>query len=58
MELLIPCSHRGRAYGRKRGQDNGECSGKLKVPNQGRRAKAKELSKTSVDELLIKVNEH
>ncbi|RRT69322.1 hypothetical protein B296_00013758 [Ensete ventricosum] len=43
--------------GRKRGRGGGECRGKLQVPKQGGRAEAKELHKTSVDELLIKITE-
>ncbi|RWW82291.1 hypothetical protein BHE74_00009257 [Ensete ventricosum] len=43
--------------GRKKGRGGGECRGKLQVPKQGGRAEAKELHKTSVDELLIKITE-
>ncbi|RRT49483.1 hypothetical protein B296_00026035 [Ensete ventricosum] len=45
------------SIGRKRGRGDGECRGKLQVPRQGGRAKAKELHKTSVDGLLIKIVE-
>ncbi|RZR75480.1 hypothetical protein BHM03_00058847 [Ensete ventricosum] len=43
------------SIGRKRGRGGGECKGKLQVPRQGGRAKAKELHKTGVDGLLIKI---
>ncbi|RWW36717.1 hypothetical protein BHE74_00058238 [Ensete ventricosum] len=43
------------SIGRKRGRGGGECISKLQVPRQGRRAEAKELHKTSVDGLLIKI---
>ncbi|RWW02701.1 hypothetical protein GW17_00034195 [Ensete ventricosum] len=46
------------SIGRKRGQGGGVCKGKLQVPRQGRRAEAKELHKTSVDGLLIKIAEN
>ncbi|RWW27829.1 hypothetical protein GW17_00007725 [Ensete ventricosum] len=45
------------SIGRKRGQGGGECKGKLQVPRQGERAEAKELHKTGVDGLLIKIDE-
>ncbi|RRT57772.1 hypothetical protein B296_00016921 [Ensete ventricosum] len=45
------------SIGCKRGRGDGECKGKLQVPRQGGRAKAKELHKTSVNELLIKIAE-
>ncbi|RZR74375.1 hypothetical protein BHM03_00035961 [Ensete ventricosum] len=45
------------SIGRKRGRGDGECRGKLQVPRQGERAKAKELHKTGVDGLLIKIVE-
>ncbi|CAL9072921.1 unnamed protein product [Musa textilis] len=34
-ESSIPCSHRGRALGRRMGHGGGECFGKLHVPRQG-----------------------
>ncbi|RWW00036.1 hypothetical protein GW17_00037026 [Ensete ventricosum] len=45
------------SIGRKRGRGGGECRGKLQVPRQGGRAEAKELHKTGVDGLLIKIAE-
>ncbi|RWV86386.1 hypothetical protein GW17_00051724 [Ensete ventricosum] len=45
------------SIGRKRVQGGGECKDKLQVPRHGRRAKAKKLHKTDVDELLIKIAE-
>ncbi|RWV76840.1 hypothetical protein GW17_00062439 [Ensete ventricosum] len=53
MESSIPCSHGGRALLVKRGRGGREC--KLQVPRQGRRPEAKELHKTGVDRLLIKI---
>ncbi|RZS24243.1 hypothetical protein BHM03_00057295 [Ensete ventricosum] len=46
------------SIGHKRGRGGGECRGKLQVPRQGRRAEAKELHKTGVDGLLIKIAEN
>ncbi|RZS29427.1 hypothetical protein BHM03_00063158 [Ensete ventricosum] len=58
VESSIPCSHGGRALVVKGVDREGrECKGKLKVPRQGGRAKAKELHKTGVDGLLIKIVE-
>ncbi|RRT37625.1 hypothetical protein B296_00038654 [Ensete ventricosum] len=54
LERKIPCSHGGR---RKRGRVGGEYRGKLQVPRQDGRAEAKELHKTDVDGLLIKIAE-
>ncbi|RRT85584.1 hypothetical protein B296_00001130 [Ensete ventricosum] len=48
---------RRESIGRKRGREGGECRDKLQVPRQGGRAKAKELYKTGVDRLLIKIAE-
>ncbi|RWW43228.1 hypothetical protein BHE74_00051133 [Ensete ventricosum] len=45
------------SIGRKRGRGGGECKGKLQVPRQGGRTEAKELHKTDVDGLLIKIVE-
>ncbi|RZR74091.1 hypothetical protein BHM03_00032063 [Ensete ventricosum] len=45
------------SIGRKRGRGGGEYKGKLQVPRQGGRAEAKELHKTGVDGLLIKIAE-
>ncbi|RRT44788.1 hypothetical protein B296_00026983 [Ensete ventricosum] len=45
------------SIGRKRGRRGRECKGKLQVPRQCGRAKAKELHKTGVDRLLIKIAE-
>ncbi|RRT31707.1 hypothetical protein B296_00057971 [Ensete ventricosum] len=45
------------SIGHKRGRGGGECKGKLQVPRQGGRAEAKELHKTGVDGLLIKIAE-
>ncbi|RWV85784.1 hypothetical protein GW17_00052400 [Ensete ventricosum] len=45
------------SIGRKRGRGDGECKGKLQVPRQGGRTKVKELHKTGVDGLLIKIVE-
>ncbi|RWW58831.1 hypothetical protein BHE74_00034268, partial [Ensete ventricosum] len=60
IEMGFPWSHRSLALwresiGHKRGGGGGEYIGKLQVPRQGRRAKAKELHKTSVDGRLIKI---
>ncbi|RZR76434.1 hypothetical protein BHM03_00001182 [Ensete ventricosum] len=41
----------------KRGRGGGEFRGKLQLPRQHGRTKAKELHKTDVDELLIKIAE-
>ncbi|RWV96707.1 hypothetical protein GW17_00040560 [Ensete ventricosum] len=46
----------GNGY-HKRGRGGGECKGKLQVPRQDGRAEAKELHKTDVDGLLIKIAE-
>ncbi|RRT35345.1 hypothetical protein B296_00050296 [Ensete ventricosum] len=46
------------SVGRKRGRGGGECRGKLQVPKQGGRAEAKELHKTGVNGLLIKIAEN
>ncbi|RZR93470.1 hypothetical protein BHM03_00021983 [Ensete ventricosum] len=43
--------------GRKRDRGGGEYKGKLQVSRQGERAEAKELHKTGVDGLLIKIAE-
>ncbi|RWW26894.1 hypothetical protein GW17_00008708 [Ensete ventricosum] len=56
VESSISCSH-GESIGRKRGRGGGECRGKIQVPRQDGRAEAKELHKTSVDGLLIKIAE-
>ncbi|RRT34371.1 hypothetical protein B296_00025696 [Ensete ventricosum] len=45
------------SIGRKRGRGDGEYKDKLQVPRQGGRAGAKELYKTGVDGLLIKIAE-
>ncbi|RWW36136.1 hypothetical protein BHE74_00058857 [Ensete ventricosum] len=45
------------SIGHKRGRVGGECKGKLQVPRQDGRAKAKELHMTGVDGLLIKIVE-
>ncbi|RZR81797.1 hypothetical protein BHM03_00008096 [Ensete ventricosum] len=45
------------SIGRERGRGGGECRGKLQVPGQDRRTKAKELHKTGVNQLLIKITE-
>ncbi|RRT32689.1 hypothetical protein B296_00047359 [Ensete ventricosum] len=45
------------SIGRKRDQGGGKCRGKLQVPRYDRRAEAKELHKTDVDRLLIKIVE-
>ncbi|RRT53570.1 hypothetical protein B296_00030836 [Ensete ventricosum] len=42
---------------RKRDRGGGECRGKLQVPRQGGRANAKELHRTGINELLIKIAE-
>ncbi|RWW46750.1 hypothetical protein BHE74_00047302 [Ensete ventricosum] len=57
VESSIPCSYGGRALVVKGGRGGGECKGKLQVPRQGGRAEAKELHKTGVDGLLIKIAE-
>ncbi|RWW35809.1 hypothetical protein BHE74_00059219 [Ensete ventricosum] len=46
------------SVGRGRSREGGEYKGKLQVPRQGRRAKAKELHKTGVNGLLIKIAEN
>ncbi|RWW55055.1 hypothetical protein BHE74_00038333 [Ensete ventricosum] len=45
------------SIGRKRGRGGGEYKDKLQVSRLGRRAEAKELHKTGVDGLLIKIAE-
>ncbi|RWW16008.1 hypothetical protein GW17_00020128 [Ensete ventricosum] len=55
VESSIPCSHGRRALVVKGDQGGRVCNGKLQVPRQGGRAEAKELHKTSVDGLLIKI---
>ncbi|RRT38339.1 hypothetical protein B296_00037179 [Ensete ventricosum] len=45
------------SVGRKRGRGARECRGNLQVPRQGERVKAKELHKTGVNGLLIKIAE-
>ncbi|RRT34089.1 hypothetical protein B296_00044484 [Ensete ventricosum] len=56
VESSIPCSHGGRALVVRGAEEvHGEYRGKLQVSRQGRRAEAKELHKTSVDRLLIKI---
>ncbi|RWW12109.1 hypothetical protein BHE74_00015460 [Ensete ventricosum] len=45
------------SVGRERGRGGEECKGKLQVSGQGRRAEAKELYKTGVNERLIKIAE-
>ncbi|RWW81148.1 hypothetical protein BHE74_00010486 [Ensete ventricosum] len=55
--VLDPLLSWRESVGRKMGQGGGECKGKLQAPRQGRRAEAKELHKTSVDGLLIKIIE-
>ncbi|RWV96093.1 hypothetical protein GW17_00041230 [Ensete ventricosum] len=57
VESSIPCSHGRRALVVKGGQGGGVCKGKLQVPRQDGRTEAKELHKTGVDELLIKIVE-
>ncbi|RZR79748.1 hypothetical protein BHM03_00005554 [Ensete ventricosum] len=46
-----------KSVGRKRGRGCGEYKGKLQVPRQGEMTEAKELHKTGVDGLLIKIAE-
>ncbi|RZR94418.1 hypothetical protein BHM03_00023103 [Ensete ventricosum] len=58
VESSIPCSNGGRALVVKGGQGGGEYKGKLQVPRQDGRVEAKELHKTSIDELLIKIAEN
>ncbi|RWV88009.1 hypothetical protein GW17_00049946 [Ensete ventricosum] len=43
------------SIGREISRGGGECRGKLQVPRQGGRAETKELHKTGVDGLLIKI---
>ncbi|RZS26762.1 hypothetical protein BHM03_00060152 [Ensete ventricosum] len=45
------------SIGRKRDRGGEKCRGKLQVPGQGERTKAKKLHKTDVDGLLIKIAE-
>ncbi|RWW48728.1 hypothetical protein BHE74_00045178 [Ensete ventricosum] len=61
-EAELLWSHRSLAliegeHWSKRGRGGGECRDKLQVPRQDGRAKAKELHKTGVDGLLIKITE-
>ncbi|RRT49103.1 hypothetical protein B296_00039971 [Ensete ventricosum] len=51
------CMRVRESIGRERGRRCGECRDKLQVPGQYRRAKVKELHKTSINELLIKIAE-
>ncbi|RRT66213.1 hypothetical protein B296_00039710, partial [Ensete ventricosum] len=46
-----------RDVGQERGRRGGECRGNLQVLGQDRRAEAKKLHKTDVNELLIKIVE-
>ncbi|RWW13710.1 hypothetical protein GW17_00022559, partial [Ensete ventricosum] len=46
------------SIGRKRDRGGGECRGKLQVLRQGRKVEAKELHKTGVEGLLIKIAEN
>ncbi|RZS05998.1 hypothetical protein BHM03_00036577 [Ensete ventricosum] len=46
------------SIGHKWGRGGGECKSKLQIPRQCERAKAKELHKTGVDGLLIKIAEN
>ncbi|RRT64963.1 hypothetical protein B296_00003888 [Ensete ventricosum] len=57
VESSIPYSHGRRALVIKGDQGGRVCKGKLQVPRQGRRVEAKELHKTGVDGLLIKIAE-
>ncbi|RWW48561.1 hypothetical protein BHE74_00045352 [Ensete ventricosum] len=53
--VIDPLLSLRESVGLKRGQGGGECRGKLQVPRQVGRAEAKELHKTGVDGLLIKI---
>ncbi|RWV92361.1 hypothetical protein GW17_00045274 [Ensete ventricosum] len=55
--VIDPLLLRRESIGRKRDRRGGECKSKLQVPRQGGRTEAKELHKTSVDGLLIKITE-
>ncbi|RWV85688.1 hypothetical protein BHE74_00049309 [Ensete ventricosum] len=57
MESSIPCSHGGRALVMKGAEEVENTSANSQVPGQGRRAEAKELHKTYVNGLLIKITE-
>ncbi|RZR74041.1 hypothetical protein BHM03_00031477 [Ensete ventricosum] len=58
VESSIPCSHGGRALVVKGAEEvENAKTNKLLVPRQGGRAEAKELHKTGVDELFIKIAE-
>ncbi|RWW45774.1 hypothetical protein BHE74_00048357 [Ensete ventricosum] len=54
IDPLLSCRE---SIGRKRDRGGVECRGKLPIPRQGGRVEAKELHKTSVDGLLIKIAE-
>ncbi|RZR82139.1 hypothetical protein BHM03_00008502 [Ensete ventricosum] len=55
--VIDPLLSLRESIGRKRGRGGRECKGKLHVPRQGGRVEAKELHKTDVDGLLIKIAE-
>ncbi|RRT61598.1 hypothetical protein B296_00029941 [Ensete ventricosum] len=57
VETLILYFHRGKALVAK-GAEEVENTRKLQVPRQGRRAEIKELYKTGVNRLLIKIVEN
>ncbi|RWV94996.1 hypothetical protein GW17_00042417 [Ensete ventricosum] len=52
---IVPLLSWRESVGHERGRGSGECRGKLQVPRQDRRVEAKELHKTSVNGLLIKI---
>ncbi|RWV84899.1 hypothetical protein GW17_00053351 [Ensete ventricosum] len=57
VESLIPCSHRGRALAIKGAKEMENAEANSQVPRQDGKAEAKELHKTGVDGLLIKIAE-
>ncbi|RRT37445.1 hypothetical protein B296_00015469 [Ensete ventricosum] len=57
IESSIPCSHRGRVLVVKGAEDVENTKANSKYQDKGGRADAKELHKTGVDGLLIKIAE-
>ncbi|RZS29260.1 hypothetical protein BHM03_00062970 [Ensete ventricosum] len=55
--VIDPLLSWSESIGRKSGRGGEECRGKLQVPRQGGRTMAKELHKTGVNGLIIKIAE-
>ncbi|RWW49930.1 hypothetical protein BHE74_00043843 [Ensete ventricosum] len=58
VEASTPCSHGGRVLVAKGVEEVENAKEKLQVPRHGRKAEAKELHKTGVNKLLIKIAEN